>query len=64
MKAAEFAKRTKELMTQAEVNSRKHSRTRQGAQWRIVADLMDRVSSSAVLKNLQNPDKNNQPPQY
>ncbi len=51
-------------MTQAEVNSRKHSRLRQGAQWRIVADLMDRVYSSAVLKNLQKPDKNNQPPQY
>jgi hypothetical protein len=62
--ANEFAKRMEQMKTQAIVNSRKFKGSRQGSQWKIVSDLVDKVVTAKVLGNLKQPDKNNQPPQY
>ena len=64
MDANEFAKRMNQMKVQAEVNSVKHKGSRQGSQWKIVVDLVDKACSAKVLGNLKQPDKNNQPPQY
>mgnify|MGYP005830903975 FL=1 len=64
MDADEFSKRMNQMKVQAEVNSIKHRGSRQGSQWKIVHDLVDKVCSAKVLENLKKPDKNNQPPQY
>ena len=64
MEAGEYITRLKQLKVQAEVNSKARAHGPSGPRWRIVADLVDRVVSSAVLKNLQQPEKNHQPPQY
>tara|TARA_R100001244_G_scaffold105558_1_gene78307 strand:- start:673 stop:867 length:195 start_codon:yes stop_codon:yes gene_type:complete len=64
MEAGEYITRLKKLRVQAEVNSKHKSWGPSGPRWKIVADLVDKVITSAVLKNLTKPEKNNQPPQY
>ena len=64
MDADEFSKRMNQMKVQAEVNSVKHKGSRQGSQWKIVVDLVDKVVTAKVLENLKQPDKNNQPPKY
>jgi len=63
MDAKEFVKRLTELKNQADSNS-KHEKGANGPRWRIVADLIDRVLTTKVIKNLQSPPKPTQPPRY
>ena len=64
MEAKEYAKKLRQLKTQAMANSRSDRDPANGARWKIVAGKVDDVIASKVMENLQKPPKNNQPPQY